>query len=89
MDEHHVVLGAVSANDDPEMAFQVLDVWEKDLGKNLLRGLFFGKNAGFPPVESVRAWIASGQIDFLGEMGFQYEGRAPSDPELFKYYEPA
>ena len=69
MEKHHVVLGAVSTNDDPETAFQVLDVWERDLGKRLLRGLFFGKKAGFPPVESVRVWISSGQIDFLGEMG--------------------
>ena len=65
MEKHHVVLGAVSTNDDPETAFQVLDVWERDLGKRLLRGLFFGKKAGFPPVESVRVWISSGQIDFL------------------------
>jgi hypothetical protein len=87
MEKHHVVLGAVSVSVEPETAFQVLGDWERDLGKRVLRGLFFGKKAGFPPVESVRDWISSGQIDFLGEMGFQYDGFSPSDPELFNYYE--
>jgi hypothetical protein len=87
MEEHHVVLGAVSATYDPEKAFQVLGEWEKDLGERLLRGLFFGKKGGIPPVESVRAWLSSGQIDFIGEMGLQYDGYSPSDPALFEYYE--
>lgn len=87
MEKHHVVLGAVSANDDLETAFRVLDTWEGDLGKKLQRGLFFGKNAGFPPVEKVRIWITSGRVDFLGEMGLQYDGRSPSEPDFFQYYE--
>lgn len=87
MEENHVVLGAVSANDEPDTALEVLDAWGAEAGGRLLRGLFFGKKAGYPPVESVRAWIEAGKIDFLGEMGFQYDGRSPSDPELFEYYE--
>ena len=87
MEKHHVVLGAVSANQAPETALQILDAWEKDLGNKLLRGLFLGKKAGYPPVESVRTWITSEQIDFLGEMGLQYDGLSPSDPKMFKYYE--
>jgi len=87
MERHNVVLGAVSANDDIEVAFQILEAWEGDLGEKLLKGLFIGKKSGFPPVEKVEAWIRSGQIDFLGEMGLQYDGLSPSDPEMFQYYE--
>lgn len=87
MKKHNVVLGAVSLNTDPELAFQVLNAWEGDAEGRLLKGLFMGKKAGYPPIDSVRKWITSGEIDFLGELGLQYDGRSPSDTELYKYYE--
>jgi hypothetical protein len=86
MGKYNVVLGAVSVNEQPELAFQVLKAWEKGMGGKLLKGLFIGKEAGYPPINSVRKWITSGDIDFLGEAGFQYDGRSPSDADLFKYY---
>ena len=87
MEDHNVVLGAVSANADLETASQILGAWRSDAGERLLKGLFFGKKAGYPSIDLVRELIASEEIDFLGEMGFQYDGRSPSDPELFEYYE--
>ncbi len=87
MEDHNVVLGAVSANVDLETAFQILGAWRSDAGERLIKGLFFGNKAGYTPINLVRELIASGEIDFLGEMGFQYDGRSPSDPELYEYYE--
>jgi hypothetical protein len=87
MEDHNVVLGAVSASVDLETALQILGAWRSDAGGRLLKGLFFGMKAGYPPIDLVRELIASGEIDFLGEMGFQYDGRSPSDPEFYEYYE--
>jgi predicted TIM-barrel fold metal-dependent hydrolase len=83
----NVVLGAVSANADPETASQILRAWRSDAGERLLKGLFFGKKAGYPPIDFVKNLIAAGEIDFLGEMGFQYDGRSASEPGFFEYYE--
>jgi predicted TIM-barrel fold metal-dependent hydrolase len=49
--------------------------------------LFLGKRVGYPPIQSVREWIASGDIDFLGEMGFPYDGHSPSDAAFHEYIE--
>jgi len=87
MENHNVVLSAVSANADLETASLILRAWGNDAEERLLKGLFFGKNAGYPPAELVRELIVSGQIDFLGEMGFQYDGRSPSDSDFYEYYE--
>ena len=86
MEEHNIVLGAVSANLDLETASRVLGAWEHDAADRLLKGLFFGKKAGYPPVDQVRGLITAGRIDFLGEMGLQYDGRSPSDAALYDYY---
>lgn len=86
MEEHNVVLGAVSANAEPETASRVLAAWKREAGQRLLKGLFFGKKAGYLPVDQVRSLVTAGEIDFLGEMGHQYDGRSPSDPDLFGYY---
>ena len=86
MQDHHVVLGAVSVNAEVATASKVLAAWERDGGETVLKGLFFGKKGGFPPVEKVRALLESRQIDFLGEMGLQYDGRSPSDPDLQGYF---
>jgi predicted TIM-barrel fold metal-dependent hydrolase len=86
MEDHHVVLGAISANTELETASRLLAAWEREAGERVLKGLFFGKKAGYLPVDQVRSLVTAGEIDFLGEMGFQYDGRSPSDPDLFGYY---
>lgn len=87
MQVHNVVLGAVSANADLETSSQILAAWRIDAGESLLTGLFFGKKAGYPPPGLVRELIDSGQIDFLGEMGFQYDGLSPSHSDFNEYYD--
>jgi len=87
MKKYNVVIGAVSGNGDPDIISQVIDTWKSDTERLILKGLFIGKKAGYPPIDLVRELITSGEIDFIGELGFQYDGRSPSDPEFFKYYE--
>lgn len=87
MEDNNIVLGAVSANTDLESALQILAAWRSDAGGRFLTGLFIGKTAGYPPADLVRELILSEQIDFLGEMGFQYDGFSPSHSDFDEYYE--
>ncbi len=88
MEKHNVVLGAVSGvvQEDHKTISKVLNEWEKDAGDKILKGLFLGET-GYPTIDSVRAWFTSREYDFLGELGFQYDGRSPSDTTFYKYYE--
>jgi Tat protein secretion system quality control protein TatD with DNase activity len=86
MEKNNVVIGAVSTNGKFEIVSQGMNIWKKEAGRKLLKGLFMGKKAGYPPIDSVRKWLTSGEIDFLGELAFQYDGRSPSDTAFYKYY---
>jgi Tat protein secretion system quality control protein TatD with DNase activity len=89
--ENNVVLGAVSSDGVPneEKAYQSLAKWEKEGEIRILKGLWmpFGDSIiYYPHVDSVRKWFVSNRYDFLGELGFQYDGHSPSDTIFFKYY---
>jgi len=89
--ENNVVLGAVSSDgvSNEEKAYQSLAKWEKEGEIRILKGLWmpFGDSIFYyPPADSVRKWFISGRYDFLGELGFQYDGHSPSDTIFFKYY---
>jgi predicted TIM-barrel fold metal-dependent hydrolase len=63
----------------------LVDAWRKASPNRILPGLEFGIS-DLPPLESLKALHAKGQLAVIGEIEAQYEGAAPNDPRLEPYY---
>jgi len=79
MDEHNVVLGFVSG------PLEAVDAWRAYAPDRFVGGPYF-ERAGTLPLEDLRRRFASGQLGLLGELGAQYQGLSPSDPQFDPYY---
>lgn len=79
MDEHNVVLGVVSG------PLEAVDAW-----RAFAPGRFVGgaqiERAGALSLAELKKRFADGSVGLLGELGAQYQGLSPSDPQFEPYY---
>jgi predicted TIM-barrel fold metal-dependent hydrolase len=81
MDEHGVVLGAVSGD-----ALAAAEAWADRAPDRFLKGI-----AVHDPVEDLDAdefagWVEAGRLEVFAEIGAQYGGYSPSDPAFDPYW---
>ncbi len=81
MRKYNIVLGAVSGI-SPSSGNE----WHTYDGDRTLRGIEPREISEFMSPDSLRQLIRDGQLDMLGEVGAQYFGESPSDPEYYPYY---
>jgi predicted TIM-barrel fold metal-dependent hydrolase len=63
----------------------LVETWRKAAPDRIIPGLEFGIH-DLPPIATLKALHAKGQLAVLGEITAQYEGAAPNDPRLEPYY---
>lgn len=81
MRKYNIVLGAVSGI-SPSSG----NDWHTHDRDRTLRGIEPREISEFISPDSLRQLIRDGQLDMLGEIGAQYFGESPSDPEYYPYY---
>jgi predicted TIM-barrel fold metal-dependent hydrolase len=80
MRENNVVLGIVTW-EDLEKVYE----WQKYAPGMFLTGVLFWDPLK-PDIELIRKEIQEGRLDIIGEIAVQYNGFAPNDPRLEKFY---
>ncbi len=81
MKKYYIVLGAVSG-----ISHSSGNEWFDFDNKRTLRGIELREPSEFMSPESFQKMIRDGQLDMLGEVGAQYIGYSPSDPEYYPFY---
>lgn len=81
MKKHNIVLGAVSG-----ASLEDGNDWHKYNKERTLRGIELREPSEFMSPDSLRQLIRNGELDMLGEVGAQYFGYSPSDPEYYPFY---
>ncbi len=79
MDEHNIVLGFVSG------PLEAVQAWREFAPERFVGGASFGR-AGVVSLGELRARFEDGRLGLMGEIGAQYEGLSPSDPQLEPYF---
>ncbi len=79
MDEHNIVLGFVSG------PLETVQTWREFAPERFVGGAEFGR-AGVVSLGELRARFEDRRLGLLGEIGAQYEGLSPSDPQLEPYF---
>lgn len=79
MDEHNIVVGFVSG------PLEAVQAWREFAPERFVGGTSFGR-AGVVSLEELRARFEDGRLGLLGEIGAQYEGLSPSDPQFEPYF---
>ncbi|MCM4161502.1 amidohydrolase [Antarcticibacterium flavum] len=81
MKEHNIVLGAVSG-----ISHVSGNDWAAYDRESTLRGIELREPSEFMSPDSLRQLIRNGEIDMLGEVGAQYFGYSPSNPDYYPFY---
>lgn len=81
MQENNIVLGAVSG-----VSSSSGNEWYNYDNERTLRGIELREPSEFISPDSLRKLIRNGELDMLGEVGAQYFGYSPSDPEYYPFY---
>lgn len=81
MRRHKVVLGAVSGVSEKSAS-----EWHSKAPEMIVRGIELREPADFMEEETFKSNIQNENLDMLGEVGAQYFGLSPSDPEFYPFY---
>jgi predicted TIM-barrel fold metal-dependent hydrolase len=81
MDEHGVVLGAVSGS-----VLEAAETWAERAPDRFLTGIAPYDPTSDLDVETFVDWVREGRLDVFAEIGAQYGGYAPSDPAFDPYW---
>ncbi len=79
MDEYNIVLGFVSG------PLKAVQAWREFAPESFVGGAYFGRS-GEVSLGELRARFEDGRLGLLGEIGAQYEGLSPSDPQFEPYF---
>lgn len=80
MKENNIVLGIVTWHD-----LERIYEWQEYAPGMFLTGVLFWDPLQ-PDIELIRKEINEGRLDIIGEIAVQYNGFAPNDPRLEKFY---
>ena len=80
MDEHNIILGLVSG------PLEAVQMWREFAPERFVGGASFGR-AGVVSLGELRARFEDGRLGLLGEIGAQYKGLSPSDPQFEPYFD--
>lgn len=80
MQRHNVVL-AVASGPLPDV-----QRWKAAAPKKIIGGAYTGPRDSLPDIGTLRRLIVEEQIGVLGELGLQYRGQSPDDPQLAPYF---
>lgn len=85
MEKHNIVLALTSST-----SLKAIKTW-KQAAPNKFIGGIQTNDQGLPIVsaDSLRILKHNGEIEVLGELGFQYFGLSPDDPRIDEYYQVA
>ncbi len=81
MQQYNVVLGAVSG-----VSEESANHWHSLAPDKIFRGIELREPSEFMDAETFRSKIQAGELDMLGEVGAQYFGYSPSEPEYYPLY---
>ena len=79
MDEHNIVVGFVSG------PLEAVEAWREFAPERFVGGAYFDR-AGVVSLGELRARFEDGRLGLMGEIGAQYEGLSPSDPQFEPYF---
>jgi len=80
MDKHNIVLGYVSG------PLEAVEMWHKFAPNRFVGGAYLDR-AGIVSLSELRSRFKDGRLGLMGEIGAQYEGYSPSDPQFHPYVE--
>lgn len=81
MEEHGVVLGAISGDE-----LRAADAFEEQAPDRFLVGISVNDPVVDLDVEEFLGWVRDGRLDVFAEIGAQYGGYSPSDPAFEPYW---
>lgn len=81
MHQYNVVLGAVSGESETSA-----NEWHSKAPDRIIRGIELREPSKFMDEATFRSSIRKGDLNMLGEVGAQYFGYSPSEPDYFPYY---
>lgn len=81
MDKHQVVLAVASG------PLEDVQRWRDAAPGKLVGGAYAGPRTLLPDIAKLRNLIRDQQIGVIGELGLQYRGLRPADPEVAPYFE--
>ena len=79
MDEHNIVLGFVSG------PLEAVEAWRQFAPDRFIAGAYFDR-AGVVSIGELRDRFKDGRLGLMGEIGAQYKGLSPSDPQFEPYF---
>lgn len=80
MDKYRIVLGVASG------PTRKLLLWKEAAPNRFVGGAYAGPRDPLPDLSTLRTLITEKQVGVIGELGLQYRGISPSDPQVAAYF---
>jgi predicted TIM-barrel fold metal-dependent hydrolase len=65
---------------------ETVTAWREVAPDRVIPAVYVGTDDPFPEISKLRADIQAGRVKVLGELGLQYMGLSPTDPQLEPYF---